>query len=597
MRALFALSLLSAALLPACEPTGPDKPGAGEQSSSSLTLSAKALEIGPVPAGERSTATVMVRNVTDGLVQVDLPWIEGDGAFTLLDPAGAFELRPGSVRELTVAYTPGGGVAQGALWVQAAGEVPLQVSLVGSGEGPRLVAGADQDFGSVPLGCRVREVRELSNLGTDPLVIESLAVSGEGYTLVDPPATPLTLQPGELIELQLEVEGLREGLMPGALQLRAAAPVGAVELAQVAVGDAQEVCVVMPEGGEVRQPLSTTVELRVADVSFLLDTTGSMAGLIAGVQADYATIADELSTRLDSPTWGVGSFEDYHYSGMASGDDLPFTLELQQTDDLAATQTALLGLSLGNGDDVTESSPEALLQAATGIGYDQDCNGTYDSLTDVPPFLPLASDAFGGSAAGAGDAAGLGVIGGMGFREGVLPVFILGTDAPMRDLSAGDRVPGGCPGDATVADATAAVAALGGRFIGVNVGGTSTASQLEAIAVGTDSNLLFGPAVVDWSGDSGFAELVTDAVIELVDGLAFEAVWLELDIPPEAGILGRVSPESLPATASGALGEFEITLEDAGGEPGSHRVTARMMGMLDGRPVILREHRLVVERR
>ena len=35
---------------------------------------------------------------------------------------------------------------------------------------------------------------------------------------------------------------------------------------------------------------------------------------------------------------------------------------------------------------------EALYQSLTGAGYDQNCDGVYDSTTDILPFLSSASD-------------------------------------------------------------------------------------------------------------------------------------------------------------------------------------------------------------
>ena len=52
-------------------------------------------------------------------------------------------------------------------------------------------------------------------------------------------------------------------------------------------------------------------------------------------------------------------------------------------------QSSLSSLSVKEGYDAPESSMEALYQAAAGLGYDQNCNNSYDGTTDVRPFIPL----------------------------------------------------------------------------------------------------------------------------------------------------------------------------------------------------------------
>ena len=105
---------------------------------------------------------------------------------------------------------------------------------------------------------------------------------------------------------------------------------------------------------------------------------------------------------------------------------------------------------------------EALYQGATGAGYDQDCNGSLTSTTDVPPFLADSSDPFGGSGGEAYSSsfAGGGFLGGFGFREYALPVMVFATDYDLRDPDAGYGTPGGCLLDAGHSDVVAAMSAV-----------------------------------------------------------------------------------------------------------------------------------------
>ena len=109
----------------------------------------------------------------------------------------------------------------------------------------------------------------------------------------------------------------------------------------------------------------------------------------------------------------------------------------------------LAAIPLHGGGDTQESSTEAITQAMSGTGYDQNCNGAYDNQDDVKPFMSSAGDIFGGTGGQAYNAAtsGGGTIGGMGFRDYALPIIVYATDAPMRnsatDATTGQRLPCG----------------------------------------------------------------------------------------------------------------------------------------------------------
>ena len=111
---------------------------------------------------------------------------------------------------------------------------------------------------------------------------------------------------------------------------------------------------------------------------------------------------------------------------------------------------------------------EALYQALTGLGYDQNGDGIYDPNTDILPFIAKSEDAFGGTVDGVYDSgvAGNGTLGGFGFREGALPVIVYATDAPMRDRDIGHPVPPSANHTAGSTDVVHASDDLGARLIG-----------------------------------------------------------------------------------------------------------------------------------
>jgi hypothetical protein len=207
------------------------------------------------------------------------------------------------------------------------------------------------------------------------------------------------------------------------------------------------------------------------------------------------------------------------------------------------------------------------------MGYDQNCNGSYDSNEDVRPFVASGLDPFRGLAAGTFNPSvpGTGTRGGMGFREGVLPVFVSATDAMMKDPEEGHWSPRGCHRDATLYDAILAVQGLGGKFIGIEVdsgGSTSPLAQMEAIAVATgsygdiDGDYLDEPLVTTWmlsAAPGSFRRVIVDAIQALAGAARFDTVRLVVAEDP-LGLVVSVTPEAYENVVAGNDVAFHLEL-------------------------------------
>jgi hypothetical protein len=260
---------------------------------------------------------------------------------------------------------------------------------------------------------------------------------------------------------------------------------------------------------------------------------------------------------------------------MGVNGDLPWILRQQQTSNIGAVNTVLGSTAIHNGADLPESAFEALFQAATGRGFDQDCNGAYDASEDVLPFLAGPGDAFAGVVGEAYDPSveGTGELGGMGFREDVLPIVIYATDADMRDPDAGYRVPGSgtCnPSAAGFNAATTALNQLGAKAIGVVVNpgaGGGQAAQMEAVAAATgtyadiDGDGIEEPAVLQWNSGE-LTELVADAIESTVDSAVFDEVRLFAVYDPNR-LVADISPEKYEDVPSGEEMPFTIEFDGA----------------------------------
>jgi hypothetical protein len=336
----------------------------------------------------------------------------------------------------------------------------------------------------------------------------------------------------------------------------------------------------VPDRAELEENFEFELRIQMGDIAFLLDTTCSMSGTANALASEFSAIVTSLSSLIPDAEYGFATYDDYAYAsyGSASAGDKPFILRQQITDNTTAVQAQLSGVPIHAGADGPESAMEALYQGATGAGYDQDCNGSYDSTTDVQPFIASADDPFLGTA-GQGFSAtstGGGELGGFGFRDYALPVLVYATDNELRDPDAGYGTPGGCPMDAGHSDVVDAINELGGYTIGIMTsswGATGTVPQMEALATATGSmadtdgdGLADDPLVFTWTGSSSdFRETVTDAIEDLVNSIRFSRVALEIE-GDEWGFVTEIDPPYYDDIEPGAgidVLDFTIHFEGA----------------------------------
>ncbi len=331
-------------------------------------------------------------------------------------------------------------------------------------------------------------------------------------------------------------------------------------------------CVEVEEGGTAEEPYSVaTSGFGQLDVVFLLDTTCSMSSTATAMALEFLTITDELDeTGLDI-AYGLATYDDYAYGsyGYASSGDKPFILRQQVTSDDLLVDDAIDAVEIHYGGDGPESTMEALYQAMTGAGYDQNCDESYDSAADVLPFLADTSDPFLGTAGESyvADTPDGGIIGGMGFREGSLPVIIYATDNYLRDSDAGYGVPGGCPIDASATDVISAAEETGAVLIGIAAGTSTATAQMEALAVSTGSladtdgdGVADDPLVFSWySGWAAFTSTVVDAVTDLTSSYEFALVELVVEDDPD-GVVSSITPSGYADVAFDDLDDLEFTL-------------------------------------
>jgi hypothetical protein len=124
------------------------------------------------------------------------------------------------------------------------------------------------------------------------------------------------------------------------------------------------------------------------EVAFVLDTTGSMSGLLEGAKAKIWSIANQLATGQPKPDIRVGllAYRD-------RGDDY-VTRRVDLTGDIDSVYAKLLALRAGGGGDTPESVNQALHEAVTALDWSSD-PGVYRVLFlvgDAPPHVDYQDD-------------------------------------------------------------------------------------------------------------------------------------------------------------------------------------------------------------
>jgi hypothetical protein len=218
---------------------------------------------------------------------------------------------------------------------------------------------------------------------------------------------------------------------------------------------------------EQHRDLEFGTDLQVADVYFLMDSTGSMSSAIRNVVSSLqTTIVPAVRAEIPDVQMGVGSFNDFPSGMYGDGMDEPFWHWQDVTPDDDLVQTGLsnvLSNPRGSGMDGEECYVVALYLTATG-------EGTSAGGASVPPRGECPSDP-------AGPRSGYPC-----FRPMALPIIVLVGDAPWHNG------PGGYApysfGTNSYEDTREALLAIGARVVGVYVdnwdsSGTARAHQQQ----------------------------------------------------------------------------------------------------------------------
>ena len=115
-----------------------------------------------------------------------------------------------------------------------------------------------------------------------------------------------------------------------------------------------------------RDVVSETKDKPKIDVCFVLDTTGSMSGLIEGAKQKIWSIANEITSAKPTPDIRIGLI------GYRDRGDEYVTKAFDLTSDIDAIYGQLQGFHAAGGGDTPESVNEALQEAVNKMSWSQD---------------------------------------------------------------------------------------------------------------------------------------------------------------------------------------------------------------------------------
>jgi Mg-chelatase subunit ChlD len=123
------------------------------------------------------------------------------------------------------------------------------------------------------------------------------------------------------------------------------------------------------------------------EVCFVLDTTGSMSGLIEGAKQKIWSLANEMVSAKPAPDLRLGLI------GYRDRGDEYVVKSFDLTNDIDAVYANLRGFSAGGGGDTPESVNEALNEAVTKISWSSDRSvlKIIFLVGDAPPHMDYAN--------------------------------------------------------------------------------------------------------------------------------------------------------------------------------------------------------------
>jgi len=190
-------------------------------------VSGAVISFAPAALGTSASVTVSVANRNPVPLVLSSVVIGGDGFQLLGAPLPATTIGPNTDVRFLVQFTPKAiGATSGSLIIN--GSEQTRLTLSGTGLGPtfsyQIQTGALAPGDSIPIadtavGDRKTANVSVQNTGNVPGRITAIGVTGTGFSLADPPFTPLTINPGASQTITVAFAPAQPGRATGRLQI------------------------------------------------------------------------------------------------------------------------------------------------------------------------------------------------------------------------------------------------------------------------------------------------------------------------------------------------------------------------------------------
>lgn len=237
----------------------------------------------------------------------------------LADPECDIRLLFGESADVIVTLTSlGPGDMPGTILVKSDDEEnpSIPVPMSGLGLMPMLMLTPPSSvYDDTTIGCERTEAFTLTNVGNDNLDLTSIEASGAGYAIIERPALPDVLEPGESSNLTLAFTPTTSGMFPGSIVAMSNDPRGAQSAAVSGVGviaGAQHVSYTIPFVDKADILIFVDQSRSMDDdQAKLSENAGAFAASLAGMEEDVqlmiVTAEDGCSTsgilRPDDPNF------------------------------------------------------------------------------------------------------------------------------------------------------------------------------------------------------------------------------------------------------------------------------------------------------
>lgn len=202
------LSPLPALLLLACSEQGISTEDPANGGEPAVRVDPMQLDLGVIEGGQQAEARLSVDSVGEvGLTVFELGLVDATPGLELLAPDLPTVLPPGASLSAMVRFeahtTEAGGLVQ--ILTDDPSQPRVDVPVHATADLTWVELQPDPlDFGTVTPGTVVQDLVDLVNPGNIDLVVDTIVLLADDIVLVDPPALPLTIPPGDAYALPLK---------------------------------------------------------------------------------------------------------------------------------------------------------------------------------------------------------------------------------------------------------------------------------------------------------------------------------------------------------------------------------------------------------